>query len=70
MVVKRYVGRTSGEGLENGQKAWKAMEQSYNTRRNATRQELHDSQNSINFQRGQDPDEFLYHLETARNLMY
>ena len=69
-VVKRYVGRTVGEGLGNGQKAWKAPEEKYNICSNATRQGLYDSLNNTNLQQGQDPDEFLYHMETARNRLY
>ena len=58
-MVKRYAG--------NGQKAWKALEEKYNACSNATRQELYDSLGNTKLQRGQDPDEFLYHMETARN---
>ncbi|CAN0290502.1 unnamed protein product, partial [Scytosiphon promiscuus] len=58
------------EGLGNGQKAWKALEEKYNASSNATRQELYDCLNSTKLQMGQDPDEFLYRMETARNRLY
>ena len=67
MVVKHHVGITAREGLGNGQKARKALEEKYNACSNATRQELYDSLNNTKLQRGQDPDEFLYRMETARN---
>ena len=56
--------------IGNGQKAWKVLEENYNACSNATRQELHDCLNSTKSQRGQDPDEFLYNMETARNRLY
>ena len=70
MVVKRYAGRTAGRGLGNGQKACKALEEKYNASSNARRQELYDCRRSANLRRGQDPDEFLYHMETAQNRLY
>ena len=70
MVVKRHAGITAREGLENGQKAWKVLEENYNACSNATRQELYDCLNNTKLQRGQDPDEFLYRMETARNRLY
>ena len=70
MVVKRYTGRTVGGELGNRKKAWKALKEKYNACSNATRQELYDSLNNTNLHRGQDPDEFLYHLQTARNRLY
>lgn len=66
-VVKCYAGSTAKERLRNGQKTWKALEEKYNACGNAPHQELYDCQNSTMRQRGQDPDEFLYHVETARN---
>ena len=65
MVVKRYTGRTVGGELGNRKKAWKALKEKYNACSNATRQELYDSLNNTNLHRGQDPDEFLYHLQTC-----
>ena len=70
MVVKRYAGSTAREGLGNGQKASKALEKKHNASSNATRQKLYDCLNSTKLQRGQDPDEFLYRMKTARNRLY
>ena len=58
------------EGLGNGQKAWKALDEKYNACSNATRQELYDCMNGTKLQGAQDPDEFLYRMETARNRLH
>ena len=70
MAVKRYDCRAAGKGLGNEQKAWKALEVKCSAWSSTTRQELHDSLNNTWLQRGQNSDEFLYHMETAWNRLY
>lgn len=70
MVVKRYAGNTARQVLGKGHNAWKALEEKYNACSNATRQELLDCLNNTKLQRGQEPDEFLHHMEAARNRLY
>lgn len=70
MVVKRYAGITSRERLGNGVKAGKVLDERKNTCSDVTRQELYVCLNSTARHWGQEPHEFLYHMETARNRQY
>lgn len=67
MVAKRLAGSTARGELGNGHNAWKTLEEKDNACSNVTRQELHDCLNNTELQRGQEPDEFLRHMEAARN---
>ncbi|CAN0372110.1 unnamed protein product, partial [Scytosiphon promiscuus] len=49
---------------------WKALEEKYDAVSNATRQELYEELTKTKMGQGQDPDTFLYILETARDRLH
>lgn len=66
----RNEGKTPGDGLGDGQEAWKAFEEKHHAVCNAIRQELYLKLTETKMGQGQDPDIFLYIMETARYHLY
>ena len=55
---------------ETDRKAWKALEGKHDAVSNATRQELYDELAKTKMKLGQDPDGFMYIMETARDRLH
>ena len=65
-VVRRFAGKTLDEGSGHGQRAWAALRERFDgSSREALRAE-HAKMNSARMRPSQDPDEFLYELDTRR----
>ena len=65
-VVPRFAGKTLDEGSGHGKRAWAAVHEKFDgCSREALRVE-HAKMNSARMTPVQDPDEFLYELDTRR----
>ena len=65
-AVRRFAGKTLDEGSGHGQRAWAARREKFHgCSREALRAE-NAKMNSARMSPGQDPDEFLYELDTRR----
>ena len=69
-VVRRHEGKKPEDGLGDGQAAWQALEEKYDAVSNATRQELYEELAKTKMKQDQDPDDFLYIMETARDRLH
>ena len=69
-VVRRHEGKKPEDGLGDGQEAWKALQEKYDVVSNATHQELYDELAKTKMKQGQDRDDFLYIMETARDRLH
>ena len=66
-VVRRHEGKKPEDGLGDGQEAWKAREDKFDAVSNDTRRELYNELAQTKVKEGQDPDDPLYIVETARD---
>ena len=62
-VVRRLEGKTPAEGAEHGQQAWAALREKFN---GCSRAE-HISMTSTRMRPGQEPDDYLYHMNSCRD---
>ena len=65
-VVKRHIGKTLEDGVGNGQAAWSALEEKYNSHTKEARRAYHEKLHSTKMKPGDDPDNFLYTMDGFR----
>ena len=65
-VARRFAGKTLDEGLGHGQRAWAALRETFGGCSKKALRAEHAKKNSTRMNPGQDPDEFLYELDTRR----
>ena len=63
-VVRRFAGKTLNEGSGHGQRAWAALCETFDGCSREVLSVEHAKMNSARMSPGQDPDEFLYELDT------
>ena len=62
-VVKTHMGKTRENGVGNGQAAWNALENKYNSNTKKTSRAYHEYLHNTKLKSGDDPDEFLYTMD-------
>ena len=65
-VVKKHMGKTREDGVGNGQAAWNALEEKYNSHTKEARRAYHEKLHSTKMISGDDPDNFLYTMDGFR----
>ena len=65
-VVKRHIGKTREDGVGNGQAAWSALEEKYNSHTKEARRAYHEKLHSTKMKSGDDLDDFLYTMDGFR----
>ena len=65
-VVKPHMGKTREDGVGNGQAAWNALEEKYNSHTKEARRAYHEKLHSTKMKSGDDPDDFLYTMDGFR----
>ena len=65
-VVKKHIGKTREDGVGNGQAAWNALEEKYNSHTKEATRAYHEKLNSTKTKPGDDPDDFLYTMDGFR----
>ena len=65
-VVKKHMGKTREDGVGNGQAAWNALEEKYNSHTKEATRAYHEKLNSTKTKPGDDPDDFLYTMDGFR----
>ena len=65
-VVKKHMGKTREDGVGNGQAAWNALEEKYNSHTKEARRAYHEKLHSTKMKSGDDPDDFLYTMDGFR----
>ena len=65
-VVKKHMGKTREDGVGNGQAAWNALEKKYNGNTKEARRAYHEYLHNIKMKSGDDPDDFLYTMDSYR----
>ena len=65
-VVKRHMGKTREDGVGNGQAAWSALEEKYNSHTKEARRAYYEKLHSTKMKSGDDPDDFLYTMDGLR----
>ena len=65
-VVKMHMGKTRKRGVGNGQAAWNALEEKYNSHTKEARRAYHEKLHSTKMKSGDDPDGFLYTMDGFR----
>ena len=65
-VVKKYMGKTREDGVVNGQAAWNALEEKYNSHTKEATRAYHEKLRSTKMKSGDDPDDFLYTMDGFR----
>ena len=65
-VVRRFAGKTLDEGSGHGRRAWAALRQKFDDCSGGALRAEHAKMNSARMSSSQDPDEFLYELDTRR----
>ena len=65
-VVKRHIGKTREDGVGNGQAAWSALEEKYNSHTKEARRAYHEKLHSTKMKSGDGPDDFLYTMDGFR----
>ena len=65
-VVKKHMGKTREDGVGNGQAAWNALEEKYNSHTKEARRAYHEKLHSTNMRSGDDLDDFLYIMDGFR----
>ena len=58
-VVKKHMGKTRENGVGNGQAAWNALEENYNSHTKEARRAYHKKLHSTKMKSGNDLDDFL-----------
>ena len=62
-VVKKHMGKTRENGVGNGQAAWNALEEKYNSDTKEARRAYHEKLHITKMKSGDDPDDFLYTMD-------
>ena len=65
-VVKKHMGKTREDGVGNGQAAWNALEEKYNSHTKEARRAYTEKLHSTKMKSGDDPDNFLYTMDGFR----
>ena len=65
-VVKRHMGKTREDGVGNGQAAWSALKEKYNSYTKEARGAYHEKPHSTKMKSCDDPDDFLYTMDGFR----
>ena len=65
-VVKKHMGKTREDGVGNGQAAWNALEEKYNSHTKEARRAYHKKLQSTKMKSGDDLDDFLYTMDGFR----
>ena len=65
-VVKWHMGKTREDGVGNGQAAWSALEEKYNSHTKEARRAYHENLHSTKMKSGDNPDDFLYTMDGFR----
>ena len=65
-VVKRHMGKTREDGVGNGQAAWSALEEKYNSDTKEARRAYHEKLHSTKMKLGDETDDFLYIMDGFR----
>ena len=65
-VVTKHIGKTREDGVGNGQAAWSALEEKYNSHTKEARKAYHQKLDSTKIKSGNDPDDFLYIMDGFR----
>ena len=65
-VVKKHMGKTREDGVGNGQAAWNALEEKYNSHSKKATRAYHEKLRSTKIKSGDDPDGFLYAMGGLR----
>ena len=65
-VVKKHMGKTREDGIGNGQAAWNALEEKYNGHTKEARRAYHEKLHNSKKRSGDDPDNFLYIMDSFR----
>ena len=60
------MGKTREDGIGNGQAAWSALEEKYNSHTKEARRAYHQKLHSTKIKSGNDPDDFLYTMDGFR----
>ena len=65
-VVKKHTWKTREDGVGNGQAAWNALEKNYNSSTKEARRAYHEYLHNAKIKSGDDPDDFLYTMDSYR----
>ena len=65
-VVRRFAGKTLDEGSRHEQRAWAAFRETFDGCLREALKAEHAKMNSAGMSPGQDPEKFLYELDTRR----
>ena len=65
-VVKKHTGKTREDGVGNGQEAWNALEEKYNSHTKEAKRAYHEKLHSTKMKSGDDPDGFLHTMDVIR----
>ena len=65
-VVKKHMGKTREDGVGNGQAAWNALGNKYNSSTKEARRAYHEYFHNAKMKSGDDPDDFLYTMDGYR----
>ena len=63
---KEAHGKTREDGVGNGQAAWNALEEKYNSHTKEARRAYHEKLHNTKMNSGDDPDDFLYTMDGIR----
>ena len=65
-VVKKHMGKTREDGVDNGQTAWSALEETYTSHTKEARRVYHEKLHSKKMKSSDGPDDFLYTVDGFR----
>ena len=68
-VVKKHMSKTREDGVGNGQAAWSALEEKYNSHTKEARRAYNEKLHSTKMKSGDGPDDFLYTMNGFRELL-
>ena len=66
-VVKKFEGKRPEDGTGNGQAAWNALNEKYNSHTKEARRACHEKLVNTKMEPGQDPDDFFFILDKCRD---
>ena len=66
-VVKKFEGKRLEDGTGNGQAAWNALNEKYNSHKKETRRACHKKLVNTKMEPGQDPDDFIFIMDKCRD---
>ena len=68
-VVKKFEGKRQEDGAGNGQAAWEALTEKYNSHTKEARRACHEKLVNTKMEPGQDPDDLFFVLDGCRDLL-